>query len=205
MSTLNARRRQDRATMLVPLAAVAFFAALTYWLDARVAASAAERLKPTQSAPDHFMERFVIEKTATTGRVDQVIVGAKATHFPSGNTTIIEQPKYVSNVDGKASLDVRAQKGVMYNNASTKGVEQADFSGKVVAVQGAFNGRDPIRYESETLAVYPQTQRATTKDVTRTVSGDRIVTTQGIEIDAENQTGKTTQGFNLELNPKEKK
>ncbi|MGL4232736.1 MAG: LPS export ABC transporter periplasmic protein LptC [Casimicrobium sp.] len=205
MSFLVLRRRQDRLTVLFPLLAVGFFAALTYWLDARVAADATQRSKPTMSSPDHFMEQFTIERTSVAGRVDQVVVGVRATHYPSNNTTVIEAPKYQSNVDGKAPLNVQASKGIMFNDPKKKGVEQADFSGKVIAMQGAFNGRDPIRYESESLTVFPQTQRATTKDTTRTVSGDRVVTTQGIEIDAENQTGKTTQGFTLELNPKENK
>jgi lipopolysaccharide export system protein LptC len=205
MSLLTSRRRQDRITALVPLAAVALFAALTYWLDVRVTESAIARQKPTLTAPDHFMEQFVIERTSKAGRVEQTIVGAKATHYPSNNTTVLEAPKYDSHVEGKAPLTVQAARGVMYNDPKKKGVEQADFSGRVVAVQGAHAGRDPIRYESETLTVFPQTQRAQTKDVTKTISGDRVVTTQGIEIDAENQTGKTSQGFNLELTPKEKK
>jgi lipopolysaccharide export system protein LptC len=205
MSAILSRRRQDRITALFPLVAVALFAALTYWLDARVTDSAIARQKATLTSPDHFMERFTIEKTSTDGRIDQVIVGARASHFPNNNTTVIEAPVYKSNVEGKAPLTVQAARGVMFNDPKKKGIEQADFSGRVVAVQGAHQDRDPIRYESETLTVFPQTQRAETKDTTRTVSGDRVVVTQGIAIDAENQTGKTSQGFNLELTPKEKK
>jgi lipopolysaccharide export system protein LptC len=205
MSARLSRRRQDRVTALFPLAAVAIFAALTYWLDARVADSAIARQKATLTSPDHFMERFTIERTSPQGRVDQVIVGERASHFPNNNTTVIETPNYKSNVEGKAPLTVKAARGVMFNDPAKKGIEQADFSGKVVAVQGAHQGRDPIRYESETLTVFPQTQRAQTKDVTKTISGDRVVTTQGIDIDAENQTGKTSDGFTLELSPKEKK
>jgi lipopolysaccharide export system protein LptC len=205
MSEVLSRRRQDRMTALVPLVAIAIFAALTYWLDARVTDSAVARQKATLTSPDHFMERFTIERTSVDGRVDQVIVGARASHFPNNNTTVIETPNYKSQVEGKAPLTVQATRGVLFNDPAKKGVEQADFSGRVVAVQGAHQGRDPIRYESETLTVFPQTQRAQTKDVTKTVTSDRVVTTQGIEIDAENQTGKTSQGFNLELTPKEKK
>ena len=205
MSLLTTRRRQDRLTMFFPLAAVAMFAALTYWLDARVSADAAARNKPAKSAPDHFMERFVIDKTGSSGRIDQTVRGEKASHYPSDNRTEIESPRYSSTLAGKPTLEVVAAKGVLQNDPKKRGLEQADFSGKVVAVQGAFEGRDPIRYESETLTVFPETQRAITNDTTRTVSGDRVVVTKGIEIDAENQTGKTSQGFTLELSPREKK
>ncbi len=205
MSLLISRRRQDRLTAVVPLAVVALFAALTYWLEVRVSESSIARQKPTLTSPDHFMEGFTIERTSKSGRVEQTIVGTRATHYPSNDTTVLEAPKYDSQVEGKAPLSVKASRGVMYNDPKKKGVEQADFSGGVIAVQGAHAGRDPIRYESETLTVFPQTQRAQTKDTTKTLSGDRVVTTQGIEIDAESQTGKTTQGFSLELTPKEKK
>lgn len=205
MSSLVSRRRQDRITALFPLVAVAFFAALTYWLDARVSNSAAERRKHTLGAPDHFMENFKIDRTSTAGRVEQTIVGTRATHFTSNNTTVLDSPRYQSSATGKPPLAVSAKQGVMFSDANKKGVEEARFSGGVVAEQGAHGGRDAIRYESETLTVFPQTQRAHTKATTRTISADRVVTTQGIEIDAENQTGKTTQGFNLELTPKERK
>lgn len=205
MSFLISRRRQDRLTALFPLVAVAVFAALTYWLDARVSNSVAERRKATLGSPDHFMEDFKIERTSKDGRIEQTIIGARATHFPSNNTTVIESPKYQSNANGKAPLTVTAKQAVMFNDPAKKGVEEARFAGGVVAEQGAHGGRDAIRYESNTLTVFPQTQRAQTADTTRTISADRVVTTQGIEIDAENQTGKTAQGFNLELTPKERK
>jgi lipopolysaccharide export system protein LptC len=205
VSFLISRRRQDRLTAFFPLLAVAFFALLTYWLDARVSESAAARRKPTPTSPDHFMERFKIERTSKDGRIDQTITGERATHFPSNSTTVIEAPKYHSKVEGKAPLHVSAKQGTIFSDPKKKGVEQADFTGRVVAQQAAFKDRDPIRYESESLTVYPATQRAYTKAQTRTISGDRVMTTQGIELDAENQTGKTTEGFNLELSPKEKK
>jgi lipopolysaccharide export system protein LptC len=207
MSFLLSRRRQDRITAFFPLVAVAFFAALTYWLDARVTASAVARQSAAKTAPDHFLQDFKIERTSKEGRIEQTIVGERATHFPTDNTTVIRTPRYESNVEGKAPLSVSAKQGVFFSDPKRKedGVEQADFSGKVVATQGAFKDRDAIRYESETMTVFPKTQQGRTKDTTRTTSGDRVVTTEGIEIDAENQTGKTSRGFNLELTPKEKK
>ncbi len=205
MSSLSSRRRQDRFTALFPLVAVGLFAALTYWLDARVTDTANARHKSTKAAPDHFMEAFKIERTSKAGRVEQVIVGERATHFPATNTTVVTTPRYNSTVEGKAPLAVNAAQGVFFSDPTNKGVEQANFSGRVVATQGAFAGRDPIRYESETLIVFPQTQRAQTKDTTRTISAARVMTTEGIEIDAENQTAKTSAGFKLELTPKEQK
>jgi lipopolysaccharide export system protein LptC len=205
MSALISRRRQDRITAFFPVIALAVFTAITFWLDARVTDSARARRKPTPTAPDHFMERFTIEKTSIKGKVDQVVVGTRATHFPDSQTTVIESPKFNSTVEGKPPLSVRSTTAVLLNDSQKKGMEQADFSGNVVAVQGAFGGRDPVTYQSETLTVFPQTQRAQTTAATKTISGDRVMTTQGIEIDAENQTGKTDRGFNLELTPKEQK
>lgn len=203
MSALVSRRRQDRIAALVPLLAMGVFALLTLWLDTRISQSAEARRKSTPTAPDHFMEGFKIEKTSVVGVVDQTLIGARATHFPSNQTTVIESPKFRSNQQTKPTMSVDAANAVLLSDPVKKGVDRIDFSGKVVAVQGAMPGRDSVRYESDKLTVFPDTQRATTQAMTRTVSGDRVMTTQGIDIDADNQTGKTDRGFNLELQPKQ--
>ena len=64
-----------------------------------------------------------------------------------------------------------------------------DFSGKVVARQAASPSRDAVTYESETLTVFPKTQQARTESTTRTVSGDRVMVTQGLQVDAEKSAG----------------
>jgi lipopolysaccharide export system protein LptC len=203
MSTLLSRRRQDRITALFPLMAMALFALLTFWLDARISASSQDRKKSTPTAPDHFMQDFKIEKTSPEGVIDQTLFGKRATHFPNNHTTVVETPKFRSNVVGKPPMQVDAADAVLLNDPTKKGIDRIDFSGKVVAVQGATPGRDPIRYESESLTVFPKTQRATTQATTKTVSGERVMVTQGIDVDADNQTGKTDRGFNLELQPKQ--
>jgi lipopolysaccharide export system protein LptC len=201
MSTWLSRKRQDRITALFPLMAMALFALLTFWLDARISASAQDRKKSAPTAPDHFMQGFKIETTSPSGVVDQTLFGVRATHFPNNQTTVVEAPKFRSNVTGKPTMAVDASDALLVNDPKKKGIERIDFRGKVVAVQGATPGRDAIRYESETLTVFPETQRASTAATTKTISGDRVMVTQGIEIDAENQTGKTDRGFNLELKP----
>ncbi|TAG00847.1 MAG: LPS export ABC transporter periplasmic protein LptC [Burkholderiales bacterium] len=205
MSMLLSRRRQDRLTALFPLIAMMVFAAITFWLDARVTESARARQKPTPTAPDHFLETFKIERTAASGQVEHTMVGVRATHFPNTQSTIVEQPNYRGVSPGKPTMTVEASRGVMLSDAKNKGIERIDFSGQVSAAQSAIAGRDAVTYQSQTLTVFPKTQQATTRDTTKTISGERIMTTQGIDIDADNQTGKTSRGFNLELTPKEQK
>jgi LPS export ABC transporter protein LptC len=205
MSVLISRRRQDRITALFPLFAMMIFAAITFWLDARVTESALARKKPTLTSPDHFLETFKIERTAASGKIEQTMIGVRATHFPSTQSTVVDEPRYVGVTPQKPTMTVEAKRGVMLSDAKNKGVERIDFSGQVTASQGAVAGRDAVTYQSELLTVFPKTQQATTQSVTKTTSGDRVMTTQGLDIDADNQTGKTTRGFNLELTPKEQK
>ena len=68
MSTFIWRRRQDRLAALFPVIAIALFALLTFWLDARVTESARAQQKSSQPAPDHFLQNFKIERTAADGR-----------------------------------------------------------------------------------------------------------------------------------------
>ena len=202
MSTFTWRRRQDSLAAMFPLLAVGIFALLTFWLDARVSESARAQKNSTQPAPDHFLEQFKIQRTAADGRVESVMIGERATHFPSTQTTVINQPRYESQPAGKPKMEVDATRAVLKSDPSKTGVEQVDFSGKVVAKQAASPGREAVTYESETLTVFPKTQTAQTDAQTRTVSGDRVMITQGMRVNAEKKQGETDRGFTVTLPPK---
>ena len=197
------RRRQDRLAALFPLFAIALFAVLTFWLDARVSESARAQRSSTQAAPDHFLQNFKIERTARDGSIESVMVGARATHFPGNQTTVVDQPRFASTPAGKPKMEVDATLAILKSTSAKGGVEQVDFSGKVVARQGASAGREAVTYESEKLTVFPKTQVAQTDSQTRTVSGDRVMTTQGLRVDAEKKQGQTTRGIEIEMRPKE--
>ena len=203
MSTFIWRRRQDRLAALFPLIAIALFALLTFWLDARVTESARAQQKSTQPSPDHFLQNFKIERTAADGRVESTMVGDRATHFPGNQTTVVERPRYQSQPAGKPKMEVDAARAILLSAGDKGGVEQVDFSGKVVARQSPSAGREAVTYESETLTVFPKTQLARTESVTRTISGDRVMTTQGLRVDAEKKQGQTTRGIEIELRPKD--
>ncbi len=49
----------------------------------------------------------------------------------------------------------------------------------------------------------PKTQQARTESTTRTVSGDRVMVTQGLQVDAEKKQGQTSRGIEIELRPKD--
>lgn len=202
MSTVLWRRRQDRLAALFPLFAVALFAALTWWLDARVTESARVQRQSSQPAPDHFLEGFKIERTTVAGRVESTIIGDKATHYPATRATVIDRPRYDSEPAGKPRMDVTAERATLFSGEKG-GIDRVDFAGKVVAQQAASAGREAVTYQSETLTVFPKTQQARTDAVTRTISGDRVMTTQGLQVDAEKKQGQTTRGIAIELRPKD--
>ena len=203
MNTFIWRRRQDRLAALFPVIAIALFALLTFWLDARVTESARAQQKTSQPAPDHFLQNFKIERTAADGRVESTMIGQRATHFPDSQRTIVDQPRYESQPAGKPKMDVISERAVLKSVSEKGGVEQVDFSGKVVARRGPSEGREAITYESEQLTIFPKTQQAQTESTTRIVSGDRVMTTQGLRVDADKQKGQTNRGIEIELRPKE--
>ncbi len=201
MSAFVWRDQQDRLAALFPVLAVALFALLTFWLDARVSESARAQKNSTQPAPDHFLERFKIQRTAIDGRVESVMIGDRATHFPDSKTTVIDKPRYESQPAGKPKMEVDAARAILNSDSPKGGVEQVDFYGKVTARQDASPGRDAVTYQSETLTVFPKTQLAQTDAATRTVSGDRVMTTQGLRVNAEKKQGQTDRGFTVTLPP----
>ena len=203
MSTFIWRRRQDRLAALFPVIAITLFALLTFWLDARVTESARSQQKSSQPAPDHFLQNFKIERTASDGRVESMLTGERATHFPGNQTTVVDRPRYESQPAGKPKMDVVSARAILKSASEKGGVEQVDFSGKVVARQGASVDREAVTYESEQLTVFSKTQQAQTESTTRTVSGGRVMTTQGLRVDNEKKQGQTTRGIEIELRPKD--
>jgi LPS export ABC transporter protein LptC len=130
------------------------------------------------------------------------MLGDRATHFPTNQTTVVERPRYQSEPAGKPKMEVDAARAILKSESVKGGVEQVDFSGKVVARQAASPGREAVTYESELLTVFPKTQIAQTDSQTRIVSGDRVMVTQGLRVNAENKTGQTDRGFTVTLPPK---
>jgi LPS export ABC transporter protein LptC len=130
------------------------------------------------------------------------MIGDRATHFPGTQTTVVNQPRYESQPAGKPKMEVDAARAILKSDPSKTGVDQVDFSGKVVAKQAASPGREAVTYESETLTVFPKTQTAQTDAPTRTVSGDRVMITQGLRVNAEKKQGETDRGFTVTLPPK---
>lgn len=202
MSAFVWRRRQDHLAALFPVIAIGLFAMLTFWLDARVSESAQSQQKSAPLAPDHFLEGFTISRTAADGGVESTMTGKRATHFPGNDSTVVEAPKFESQPTGKPKLEVQATRALLINNPTRNTLERVDFSGKVVARQGPSEGREAVTYESETLTVFPKTQQAQTTSQTRTTSGDRVMTTQGLRLDAEKKQGQTNRGIEIELRPK---
>jgi len=203
------RRTQDRLAALFPLAAVALFAALSFWLDARVAASM-RPVKASPSAPEHFMEGFRVERSVplergrdTLGAVQDTLAGVRADHFPSALRTVVREPSFRSDVPGKPRLEVSSRTATIISEQPRGDVERIEFAGGVTMTQAATAARDAVRFETEAITVVPATQEAMTDRPTRTVSGDRVVVTQGLHLDRELRTGKTSRGFQLELNPKD--
>ncbi len=205
------RRSQDRLAALFPLAAVAFFAALSFWLDARIAASV-RPAKASPGAPEQFMEGFRVDRTVIIARgqdgsapVQDAMTGARADFFPGASKTVVTSPTFQSDVPGKPRLYVSAARATIESAAPKGGeIERILFAGGVTLLQAATKRRDAVRFETEAITVLPKTQEAMTDRPTRTVSGDRVVITQGLHLDRELRTGSTSRGFQLELNPKEK-
>jgi len=203
MSAFVWRRRQDHLAALFPVIAIGLFAMLTFWLDARVTESALAQKKATPLSPDHVLEQFTITRTAADGSVESTMTGVRATHYPGNQTTVVENPTYESQPAGKPKLEVQAKQALLTSSGQKNTLEQVDFSGKVVAHQGPSPGREAVTYESETLTIFPKTQQAQTQSQTRTTSGDRVMTTQGLQLDAEKKQGQTNRGIEIELRPKD--
>lgn len=203
------RRNQDRLAALFPLVAVGFFAALSFWLDARVSASARPP-RATSNAPEQFMEGFRIERSVAVARgrdasapVQDALRGRRADYYPDAGKAVIAEPVFRSEAPGKPRLDVAAERATIEGAPRRGEVERIVFEGGVRLDQAAVGSRPPVRFETESITVFPATQEAVTDRPTRTTLGPHVLVTQGIHIDRAGQRVTSSRGVRLEFLPKE--
>ena len=108
-TTLVWRKRQDRLAALFPLFAVAIFAVLTFWLDARVTDSVKGTEGFSVTRPDHFIQGFPDRTNcADDGCIESTMIGGLAVHVPATQSTVVYEPRYENEPAGKPRMDVRA-------------------------------------------------------------------------------------------------
>lgn len=171
----------NRATSLFPLAMLVLLAALTFWLN-RVIQGDNPR-GPVRHDPDYWVERFEARRFDIDGTLQHTIVGDKLLHYPDDDTTIVTTPHLTYHKQPPSEVFAR----MAYVGRDGK---QVDLVDEVRVIRhGALGESPPTVLETRTLKVFPDDEKAFTKDPVVITQGKSIMHGSGLEID--NRTGIT--------------
>jgi lipopolysaccharide export system protein LptC len=197
------RIRIDRFVSWSPILLLGGLAALTYWLDAQVAPSAARNNGASRHDPDLYIENFKGVTFDADGRILQSLSATRAQHFPDDDSVDLVLPSLTLTDPGKPRLAITADAGTVSGNR-----EIVTLRGNVRAMRDAVapKTRDgaptgPATFKTEMLRVIPKLSRAET-DRPVTIEEPRgIIRGVGMIMDNEAHTIKLKSAVSGTLQP----
>ena len=199
------RVRIDRLVAWSPVLLLGGLAALTYWLDAQVATSAARGDGASRHDPDLYIENFSAVSFDARGQVLNSLAARRAQHFPDDDSVDLVAPTLTLTDPGKPRLAVSADEGTVSGNR-----EIVTLRGNVrairdaVAFKAASDGSPtgPATFTTDLLRVIPKRSRAET-DRPVTIEEPRgIIRGVGMILDNEAHTIKLKSAVSGTLQPK---
>ena len=113
------QRAWEQASLYLPVLLMALLAMGTWWLVRNAPKPAASSQDAVVSdAPDYTMEKFSVQQFDGTGRLQSVMVGDEARHFPAADTI---------EVDALRSRSI-APDGMVTTSSANRGVSNGDSS-----------------------------------------------------------------------------
>ncbi len=198
------RIRTDRLVAWSPVLLLGGLAALTYWLDAQVAPSAARNNGASRHDPDLYIENFSAVSYDAAGRVLQSLTAKRAQHYPDDDSVDLVLPSLTLTDPGKPRLAVNADAGTVSGNreiVTLRGNVRAmrDAAPQKVPPDGLPAG--PATFATDMLRVIPKRSRAET-DRPVTIEEPRgIIRSVGMILDNEAHTIKLKSAVSGTLQP----
>jgi lipopolysaccharide export system protein LptC len=176
----------DRLVAWSPVLLLGGLAGLTYWLDAQVQPAPAHRDGSTRHDPDLFLQDFRAITFDAQGRPSQVLMAAKADHFPDNDTAELADPHLAITQPGQPKLTITADRGVVSGDR-----EHGDFAGHVRVLRDADTApakpgdepAGPITLTTSQLHVLTHEERMTTDQPVTIEEPRGIIEGRGLAFD----------------------
>ena len=171
----------DRAASLFPLAMLVLLAALTFWLN-RVIEDDRTR-GPQRHDPDYWVERFEVRRFDSDGKLQHTLVADRLLHYPDDDTTIVTAPAITYHQQAPSEVTAR----MAYIGKDGKEVDLVD---NVRVVRHSATGDSPPTVlETRALKVFPDDEKARSRDPVLVTQGDSVMRGSGLDLD--NKSGIT--------------
>ncbi len=140
-----------RATVWLPLAALAGLVALTFWLEQQVRMEAQRTTSPARNDPDVIISNFNATKMAPDGSLRYSLRAEKMTHYPVGDTSRLDRVSFETRSPDQPRIKVTASTGTV-----SEGGEKVVMEGNVVMNADATDTAPAWTMSTQNLTVLPQ-------------------------------------------------
>ena len=172
---------RDRGASLFPLAMLVLLAALTFWLNRLIQDDRPRG--PQRHDPDYWVERFEVRRFDIDGQLQHTLVADKLVHYPDDDTTIVTAPHITYRRQPPSEVSAR----MAYVGRDGKEIDLVD---EVKVIRHGTQDSSPATVlETRTLKVFPDDEKARTRDPVVITRGNSVMHGSGLELD--NKSGIT--------------
>lgn len=161
----TSRALLDRLVAWSPVLLLGGLAALTYWLDAQIAAQSAPSDGSRRHDPDLIVENVRAVAFDANGAPAQVLAAARGEHFPDDDTTVFTRPDISLSAAGQPNFHVTADTARLSGdraNAWLEGNVKAVRDAETAPAKGSDKPTGAVTLATEYLHVLPNVHEVET-------------------------------------------
>ncbi len=167
---------RDRITAGLGIGVLAAVAAMSYYYSIHTEVEAL-RAEISREAPDFTSTNIALTQFRPDGQAERRIFADYAEHYEDGRMTSV-RPRLVTLLVDEPQVKASADTGISTNSGET-----VNFTGNVVVTRAGDHNNAPMRFESDQLTVFPDTQIFETEAPVRLVNGADVTTGIGLTFD----------------------
>lgn len=187
MAPATYKRTAHRGKLLALMLIGLFCAFGSFWLMQIMGRDDSGPNVNAGNAPDYIVENFSFVRMAETGKPRYVISGARLTHHPADNSSVIDKPVMQGLNTEHPPMTSTADRALVTQNQS-----QVDLVGNVDIRRPGSGKAQPMHIETEALTFLPDEDIAKTDKPVRMTLGD--ATMNGVGMVANNATQQLQVG-----------
>lgn len=174
---------RDRITAGLGIGVLAAVAALSYYYSIH-SETEALRAEIFRESPDFTSTNIALTQFKPDGTAERRLFADYAEHYEDGRMTSI-RPRLVTLSVDEPQVKASADTGI-----STDSGETVNFTGNVVVTRAGDHENAPMRFETEQLTVFPDTEIFETDAPVKLVNGADVTTGIGMTFDNVERTVK---------------
>ncbi|MGB6099328.1 MAG: LPS export ABC transporter periplasmic protein LptC [Comamonas sp.] len=184
MTRLVWHRAWEQVTLYLPLTLMGLLALATWWL-VRNAPQALQPEAPARPAheADYFMRDFSVKSFDADGRLQSVVRGRLAQHYPDTDTLEIDQVDiHSTNAQGRV-MTATAQRAISNADGSEVTLLGDAVVERVTPPAAGQRAIPALRLQGQRLQAWAQTERVRSDDPVTLIQGGDTVTADTLDYD----------------------